>query len=113
MSFDTYIGLGRWKAYCLNLSTNSPEGESNLRELLDILKGFNIKVMDKPFIVTSNPGEALGPYIEKDLESLPYSVRYSFDICLAHGYLCFPQSTIFANYNSETNIISPKDLSTD
>jgi hypothetical protein len=110
--FDTYLGLGRWKAYCLNLSTHSPEDESNLRGLLEILGGFNIKIMEKPFTVTSDPGEALGPDIEKGLEGLSYNVRYSFDICLAHGYLYIARSITTAYSILGTNIPPQKDLST-
>ena len=56
-------------------------------ELLDILKGFNIKITERPLTVTADASEGLGVDIEMELLGLPYNVRYSFDVCLAHGYL--------------------------
>jgi hypothetical protein len=56
-------------------------------ELLSILDGFNIKVTEKPLTMTKVLGEALGTEIETELQGLPYNVRYSFDVCLAHSYL--------------------------
>jgi hypothetical protein len=56
-------------------------------ELLSILDGFNIKVTEKPLTMTKVLGEALGQEIETELQGLPYNVRYSFDVCLAHSYL--------------------------
>lgn len=79
--------LGRWKAYNLHLSAHPPKDKGDVGELLDILKGFNIKITERPLIVTSDTGEALGVDIETELLGLPYNVRYSFDVCLAHGYL--------------------------
>jgi hypothetical protein len=84
--------LGRWKAYYLRLSARSPKDEDDVGELLDILKSFNIKITEKLFIVTADSGEALGIDIEMELLGLPYNVRYSFDVCLAHGYLYIPSS---------------------
>ena len=56
-------------------------------ELLEILKLFNIKISDKPVDITSSMGDSLGVDVEDELQGLPYIVRYSFDVCLAHGYL--------------------------
>jgi hypothetical protein len=78
---------GRWKTYCLILGAGTPEDESQMVELLAILHGFNIKATEKPLTMTKLLGEALGPEIETELEGLPYNVRYSFDVCLAHSYL--------------------------
>ena len=40
--------------------------------------------------ITSEMGDALGVNIESELRGLSYKVRYLFDVCLAHGYLCVP-----------------------
>jgi hypothetical protein len=69
------------------LSARTPEDEIQTKELLEILKGFNVRIMDKPFVTTSDPGESLGSRIESELQGLPFKVHYSFDVCLAHGYL--------------------------
>jgi hypothetical protein len=65
-----------------------------MSELLSILHGFNIKVTEKPIKMTKLIGEALGPAIESQLEGLPYNVRYSFDVCLAHSYLYIPRISL-------------------
>src|SRR5271170_5350809 len=78
---------GRWKAYCLHLSEGSTEDGTEMTELLEILKLFNIKISERPLDVTSSVGESLGVNIEDELQGLPYNVRYSFDVCVAHGYL--------------------------
>ena len=79
--------LGRWKAYHLHLNARHSKDERDVGELLDILKCFNIKITERPIIMTADTGEALGVDIEMELLGLPYNVRYSFDVCLAHGYL--------------------------
>lgn len=84
------ISLGRWKAYCLHLNARMPKDETEVTELLEILKGFNIKVTQRPLTITSDLGDALGNDIDAELLGLPYNVRYSFDVCLAHGYLYVP-----------------------
>jgi hypothetical protein len=61
--------------------------EDEVDELLEILKVFNVKVTEKLMAVTSDPGASLGVNIESELDGLPYTVRYSFDTCLSHGYL--------------------------
>jgi hypothetical protein len=58
-----------------------------MNELLGILELFNIRVTERPVDLKSDLGEALGVNIERELEGIPYNVRYSFDVCLAHGYL--------------------------
>jgi len=58
-----------------------------MRNFLDILKGFNINITERPIDVVADAGVALGETIEDELNGLPNSVRYSFDVCLAHGYL--------------------------
>jgi hypothetical protein len=90
--FDCLFLLGRWKAYHLHLSSCPPKDEGDVDELLDILNGFNIKVTERPRIVTADASEALGVDIEMELLGLPYNVRYSFDVCLAHGYLYITSS---------------------
>jgi hypothetical protein len=69
------------------LGARNAEDEEILTDFLGVLEIFNIKTSDKPVIVTSDLGEALGVEVETELEGLPYNVRYSFDVCLAHGYL--------------------------
>jgi hypothetical protein len=69
------------------LSARTPEDEVQTTELLDFLKGFNLKISEKPFVTTSDQGDALGSKIESEMNGLPFKVHYSFDVCLAHGYL--------------------------
>jgi hypothetical protein len=78
---------GRWKSFFLLLRARNAEDEEILSDFLGVLEIFNIKTSDKPVTVTSDLGEALGVEVETELEGLPYNVRYSFDVCLAHGYL--------------------------
>jgi hypothetical protein len=100
--------IGRWKTYYITLGAGTAEDESQMSELLSILHGFNIKVTEKPITMTKSIGEALGPEIESQLEGLPYNVRYSFDVCLAHSYLYIP-GFFFAYL--ETNTPFRKSLS--
>jgi RNA-dependent RNA polymerase len=74
-----------------------------MTELLEILKSFNVKINEKPIVMTSDLGEALGADIEMELLGLPYNVRYSFDVCLAHGYLyvCNNSRPLILMYRNE------------
>jgi hypothetical protein len=72
------------------LSARTAQDETQTQDFLDTLKGFNVKILEKPFITTSDQGDALGSKIESELDGLPFKVHYSFDVCLAHGYLYPP-----------------------
>src|SRR5256885_1479873 len=61
--------------------------------------------MDNPFVTTSDPGESLGSQIESELQGLPFKVHYSFDVCLAHGYLYFH---LMPAANLEMNTLFPR-----
>ena len=95
---------GRWKAYGLHLSEGSSEDGTETTEFLEILKLFNIKISERPLDVTSSVGETLGANIEDELQGLPYNVRYSFDVCLAHGYLYHGLVSLSNLYRSEYTI---------
>jgi hypothetical protein len=69
------------------LGAKTAEDEAILAEFISVLGVFNIKVCEQPFTLASDIGHALGVGIESQLDGLPYNVRYSFDVCLAHGYL--------------------------
>ena len=81
------LTAGRWKSYQLLVLSDSPDIDREMRNFLDILKGFNINITERPIDVVADAGVALGETIEDELNGLPNSVRYSFDVCLAHGYL--------------------------
>jgi hypothetical protein len=51
------------------------------------LQGLNIRLAENPIAVSSKTGNSLGTGILTSLKNLPYKVRYSFEVCLAHGYL--------------------------
>jgi len=82
-----HLTAGRWKSYQLVVFSNTSEREREMREVLDILRGFNISLTEQPMDVVDDAGDALGDTIEDELSGLPNNVRYSFDVCLAHGYL--------------------------
>ena len=67
--------------------SNTSEREREMSEVLDILRGFNISITERPMAVVADAGDALGDGIEDELSGLANNVRYSFDVCLAHGYL--------------------------
>lgn len=73
--------------YWLRVSAKTPTDDSQVTQFLDALKSFNLKFTERPMTVTSDLGDALGTNIESEIKDLPYKVRYSFDVCLAHGYL--------------------------
>lgn len=79
--------VGRWKSYQLLVVADTPEIEREMHDFLEILRGFNVDITDKPVEVVFDARDALGENIEYELIGLPNSVRYSFDVCLAHGYL--------------------------
>lgn len=63
------------------------ETDAELQEFIDILSIFNLKLNEKPIRVSSDFTRGLGTEIELHLQELPYNVRYSFDVCLSHGFL--------------------------
>jgi hypothetical protein len=81
------LTIGRWRSYQLLVLADTPEIEIEMHELLEILKYFNININDRPVHVVADAGDALGVAIEDELYGLSNTVRYSFDVCLAHGYL--------------------------
>jgi RNA-dependent RNA polymerase len=96
------MGTGRWKAYWLLFRTETAEDEKNLAEFLEMLGVFNIKTTNRPITITSDVSEALGMDIEAELDGLPYNVRYSFDVCLAHSYLYILSITVYLCRNEYT-----------
>jgi len=79
--------IGRWKAFCLLIRAIPEQELSNAEEMIRVLQALNVRFSDRPIVLTSDLGVSLGPQITASLQGLPYKVRYSLDVCLAHGFL--------------------------
>ena len=78
---------GRCKAYWLRFSARKNDNGADVGDLLESLEKFNITANKNQFTVTTEHEDALGIDLEAEMQDLPYRVRYSFDVCLSHGYL--------------------------